>query len=358
MLSYSCYVCRFCSTSPCLSAIIAVVNEFMVLAFRKLYSKWKFQQPSNISWWLLSKLWDLPLNVLVTWWYPQASKPPMNAILHVHHVPNIPTNCKFGWFFLLYFPKLPKPPKPMGFSFVPYSMIRRRYILLYPEKNKNTEVDTSNDLNLVFQTVSDSTLFWDKQQAVCGIRSGSMSVIRNVISAHKRYHLGVVRMQNLTMTLRPSTWKKAQGLCQDKALCRPCLLPSKANKISQNCGRTMKFKEIQRRPRGVHSADLMLRDHKQAKTSPPKAALLCLPASKGSSEPSRSTLAAGITPWTFFVFPSHWPSSHPARSPLAILAIGFSPWLAIWPALWQIPWPSRFFAPGATATQSLSFQGS
>lgn len=191
--------------------------------------------------------------MLVTCWYAQASKPPINAILHVHHVPNIPTN---GWFFLLYFPKLPKPPKPMGFSFVPYSMIRRRYILLYPEKIKNTEVDTSNDLNLVFQTVSDSTLFWDKQQAVCGIRSGSMSVIRNVISAHKRYHLGVVRMQNLTIPLRPSTWKKAQGLCQDKALCRPCLLHFTAIKSRTKFRRIAEeqaVKEIQRRPRGVHS---------------------------------------------------------------------------------------------------------
>lgn len=264
MLSYSCYVCRFCSTSPCLSAIIAVVNEFMVLAFRKLYSKWKFQQPSNIISKFNARLvGGYRRNFKIchwtcwkTWWYPQASKPPMNAILHVHHVPNIPTN---GWFFLLYFPKLPKPPKPMGFSFVPYSMIRRRYILLYPEKIKNTEVDTSNDLNLVFQTVSDSTLFWDKQQAVCGIRSGSMSVIRNVISAHKRYHLGVVHMQNLTIPLRPSTWKKLKAFVKTKLFVGHVYChqkPTKFRRIAEE--RKNNVKEIQRRPRGVHSADLML----------------------------------------------------------------------------------------------------
>jgi len=105
-----------------------------------------------------------------------------------------------------------------------------------------------------------------------------MSVIRTVISAHKRYHLGVVPMQNLTIPLRPSTWRQIKKL---KAFVKTKLFvghvychqkPTKFRRIAEE--RKNNVKEIQRRPRGVHSADLMLpSQHRQPsfdKTSTPK----------------------------------------------------------------------------------------
>ena len=156
-----------------------------------------------------------------------------------------------------------------------------------------------------------------------------MSVIRNVISAHKRYHLGVVHMQNLTIPLRPSTWKKLKAFVKTKLFVGHVYCHQKPNKISQNCGRTSSERNS-KKTKGCAwrlSADLMLpSQHRQPsfdKTSTPKQRLK-LP-SFVSQPPKvhpnlhapRSLRASRLEPFLFF-----HRTDHPARSPLAI---GFSP---------------------------------